>query len=171
MNRKQYSEIQHCLGVLEGLGTALRGTAVDLFNNTLGKLGAIIDEIAPTVDQPEDGQGEGASNQADDDPPQLWIKYDGDLALSTSKPCGYAYGPKWVAQALWMDDICFETPAAAKAAWEAGIGNKEGQSEAECSPKDMPPLGTVTHEEAVAMFRGIMDRAKANRESHEDRTD
>lgn len=135
MNRKQYSEIQHCLGVLEGLGTALRGTAVDLFNATLARLSGIINELAPTVDQPEAGQGEGASNQADDDPPQLWIKYDGDLALSTSKPCGYAYGPKWVAQALRMDDICFETPAAAKAAWEAGIGNKEGSPRWICSPE------------------------------------
>lgn len=140
MNRKQYSEIQHCLGVLEGLGTALRGTAVDLFNTTLGKLGAIIDEMAPTVDQPEAGQDEGASNQADDDPPQLWVKYDGDLALSTSKPCGYAYGPKWVAQALWMGDIpCFGTPEAAKAAWEAEIGNKGGRTDEECSPEDTPP--------------------------------
>ena len=47
MNRKQYSDIQHCLGVLQGLGTALRGTAEDLFNNTLIKLGDIIDELAP----------------------------------------------------------------------------------------------------------------------------
>ena len=135
MNRKQYSEIQHCLGVLEGLGTALRGAAVDLFSATLARLNGIINELAPTVDQPEAGQGEGASNQADDDPPQLWVKYDGDLALSTSKPCGYAYGPKWVAQALRMGDICFETPEAAKAAWEAKIGNKEGCPEKECSPE------------------------------------
>lgn len=96
MNRAQYSEIQHCLGVLEGLGTALRGTAVDLFSATLARLSGIINELP------------------------------------------------------------------------AGIGNKEGQSEAECSPKDTPPLGTVTHEEAVAMFRGIIDRAKANRESKEE---
>ena len=47
MNRKQYSEIQHCLGVLEGLGTGLRGTAVDLFNNTLARLSGIINELAP----------------------------------------------------------------------------------------------------------------------------
>lgn len=96
MNRKQYSEIQHCLGVLEGLGTALRGTAVDLFNATLARLSGIIDELA------------------------------------------------------------------------AEIGNEEGCPDEECSPKDTPPLGTVTHEEAVAMFRGIMDRAKANRESKEE---
>lgn len=57
MNRKQYSEIQHCLGVLEGLGTALRGTAADLFNNILKRLDRVINELAPTVDQPEAGQG------------------------------------------------------------------------------------------------------------------
>ncbi len=96
MNRTQYSEIQHCLGVLEGLGTALRGTAVDLFASTLARLNGIINELA------------------------------------------------------------------------AEIGNKEGRTEEECFPKDTPPLGTVTHEEAVAMFRGIMDRAKANRESKEE---
>ena len=99
MNRTQYSEIQHCLGVLEGLGTGLRGTAVDLFVSTLGRLNGIIDELS------------------------------------------------------------------------AEIGNKEGCPEKECSPEEAPPLGVVTHEEAVAMFRGIMDRAKANRESHEDRSD
>ena len=98
MNRKQYSEIQHCLGVLEGLGTGLRGTAVDLFNNTLARLSGIINELA------------------------------------------------------------------------AEIGNEEGQSEAECSPEE-PRTFAVTHDEAVAMFRGIMDRAKANRESDEDRSD
>ena len=99
MNRTQYSEIQHCLGVLEGLGTGLRGAAVDLFASTLGRLNKIIDELS------------------------------------------------------------------------AEIGNKEGCPGEECSPKDTPPLGTVTHEEAVAMFRGIMDRAKANRERDEDRSD
>ena len=109
MNRTQYSEIQHCLGVLEGLGTALRGTAVDLFNNTLARLNGIINELAPTVDQPLAGQGEGASDQEDEDPPRLWTRYDGS-------PIGYVYGPKRVAQA----GPCFETPEAAKAAWEAG---------------------------------------------------
>ena len=53
MNRKQYSEIQHCLGVLEGLGTALRGTAVDLFNNTLARLNGIIDELAAEIGNKE----------------------------------------------------------------------------------------------------------------------
>ena len=47
MNRKQYSDIQRYLGVLEGLGMGLRGTAAELFTTTLGKLGAIIDEMAP----------------------------------------------------------------------------------------------------------------------------
>ena len=54
MNRAQYSEIQHCLGVLEGLGTALRGTAAELFTTTLIKLGAIIDELAPEANEEED---------------------------------------------------------------------------------------------------------------------
>ena len=95
MNRKQYSEIQHCLGVLEGVGYALEGQASLLFYETLEALSSIIDKL-----QPE-------------------------------------------------------------------IGNEEGRP-GRCSPKDTPPLGTVTHEEAVAMFRGIMDRAKANRESKEE---
>lgn len=53
MNRKQYSEIQHCLGVLEGLGTALRGTAVDLFNNTLARLSGIINELPAEIGNKE----------------------------------------------------------------------------------------------------------------------
>ena len=31
---------------------------------------------------------------------------------------GYAYGPPWVAMALYMDDIKFDTPEAAIAWWE-----------------------------------------------------
>ena len=118
MNWKQYSDCRRCLGVLEGLGTALRGTAEDLFNNTLIKLGDIIEEMAPAVDQPEADQG---GDQEDEDPPRLWTKMDGDLALASSKPIGYAYGPTWVGQALRMGDIgLFDTPEAAQAAWEEG---------------------------------------------------
>ena len=57
MNHKQYSEIQHYLGVLEGLGTALRGTAVDLFNNTLARLSGIINELPAEIGNKE-GQSE-----------------------------------------------------------------------------------------------------------------
>ena len=53
MNWKQYSDCRRCLGVLEGLGTALRGTAEDLFNNTLIKLGDIIDEMTPDAEPKE----------------------------------------------------------------------------------------------------------------------
>ena len=53
MNRTQYSEIQHCLGVLEGLGTGLRGTAVDLFVSTLGRLNGIIDELSADIGNKE----------------------------------------------------------------------------------------------------------------------
>lgn len=51
MNRKQYSDIQRYLGVLEGLGMGLRGTAAELFTTTLSKLGTIIDEMAPETDE------------------------------------------------------------------------------------------------------------------------
>ena len=116
MNWKQYSDCRRCLGVLEGLGTALRGTAEDLFNNTLIKLGDIIEEMAPAV-----GPADQGGDQEDEDPPRLWTKMDGDLALASSKPIGYAYGPNWVGQALRMGDIgLFDTPEAAKAAWEEG---------------------------------------------------
>lgn len=54
MNRKQYSDIQRYLGVLEGLGMGLRGTAAELFTTTLSKLGAIIDELAPEANEEED---------------------------------------------------------------------------------------------------------------------
>ena len=35
---------------------------------------------------------------------------------------GYAYGAPWVAQALLMDDIKFDTPEAAKEWWEKNYG-------------------------------------------------
>ena len=34
----------------------------------------------------------------------------------------YAYGLPWIAQALYMDDIYFDTPEAAKAWWEKEFG-------------------------------------------------
>lgn len=46
------------------------------------------------------------------DEPRLWVKYEGD------KPVAYAYGAEWVAYALYMDDIGFNTEEEARAAWE-----------------------------------------------------
>ena len=37
---------------------------------------------------------------------------------------GYAYGEEWVAMALYMDDIRFDTPEEAKAWWEKNYGGK-----------------------------------------------
>lgn len=44
--------------------------------------------------------------------PELYIKYEGDT------PVAYAYGDEWVAMALYMDDIGYDTPEEAKSAWE-----------------------------------------------------
>ena len=44
------------------------------------------------------------------------------LADGTVLPTGYAYGEPWVAQALLMDDIKFDTPEEAKAWWEKNYG-------------------------------------------------
>lgn len=121
MNWKQYSDCRRCLGVLEGLGTALRGTAEDLFNNTLIKLGDIIEELAPAPDIVEEKAPEEEASQEDDDPPRLWTKWEGEQAIAgASKPVAYAYGPSWVRQALQMGDVSFKTPEEAKAAWEEG---------------------------------------------------
>lgn len=38
------------------------------------------------------------------------------------RPIGYAYGAPWVAQALLMDDIRFDTPEEAKDWWEKNYG-------------------------------------------------
>lgn len=40
----------------------------------------------------------------------------------TIRPIGYAYGAPWVAQALLMDDISFDTPEEAKEWWEKNYG-------------------------------------------------
>ena len=45
------------------------------------------------------------------------IKDDG-----TDEIIGYAYGLPWVAQALWMGDIVFPTPEAAREWWEKEFG-------------------------------------------------
>ena len=130
MNWKQYSDCRRCLGVLEGLGTALRGTAEDLFNNTLIKLGDIIEEMAQPLaltgqggefDAERQTSRDGSSGQEDEDPPRMWTKWEGEQAIAgASKPVAYAYGPSWVRQALQMGDVSFKTPEEAKAAWEEG---------------------------------------------------
>lgn len=45
---------------------------------------------------------------------ELYTKYVDDT------PVAYAYGEPWVAQALFMDDIGYPTPEAAKLAWISG---------------------------------------------------
>lgn len=40
----------------------------------------------------------------------------------TLRPIGYAYGAPWVAQALYMDDMRFDTPEEAKEWWEKNYG-------------------------------------------------
>ena len=40
------------------------------------------------------------------------------------RPIGYAYGKPWVAQALCMGDISFDTPEAAKEYWEKHYGKE-----------------------------------------------
>ena len=37
----------------------------------------------------------------------------------------YAYGAPWVAQALLMDDIAFDSPEEARDWWERRYGNKQ----------------------------------------------
>lgn len=53
--------------------------------------------------------------------PTMYVKYevgnDGNPV-----PVGYAYGEPWVAQALWMGDMKFKTPEAAKEYWEKHYG-------------------------------------------------
>ena len=41
-------------------------------------------------------------------------------------PVGYAYGDEWVSQALLMDDWKYDTPEAAKSAWEAWKEKHDG---------------------------------------------
>lgn len=53
--------------------------------------------------------------------PQLYVAYiempDGEMRVT-----GYAYGEPWVAQALLMDDIRFDTEEEARAWWEKNYG-------------------------------------------------
>ena len=40
----------------------------------------------------------------------------------TQETIGYAYGEPWVEQALFMDDLRFDTPEAAKEWWAKNYG-------------------------------------------------
>lgn len=51
----------------------------------------------------------------------LYINYARE-ADGTIRPIGYAYGAPWVAQALYMDDLKFDTPEEAKEWWEKYYG-------------------------------------------------
>lgn len=43
----------------------------------------------------------------------------------TIRPVGYAYGKPWVAQALAMGDLSFDSPEAAKMWWEKNYGEEK----------------------------------------------
>lgn len=62
------------------------------------------------------------ADSMEEDLVQLYIshiaKEDG-----TDEIAGYAYGTPWVAQALLMDDIRFDTPEEAKEWWERRYGS------------------------------------------------
>ena len=45
----------------------------------------------------------------------------------TVEVIGYAYGDSWVAMALSMGDICFDTPEEAKAWWESNYGGERDE--------------------------------------------
>lgn len=51
----------------------------------------------------------------------LYTSYTEDRD-GTIRPIGYAYGAPRVAQALFMDDIKFDTPEEARAWWEKNYG-------------------------------------------------
>lgn len=51
MNLKQYSDMLHCLGVLEGIGYALADHAAGtLYFDTLKVLSGIIEELKPVAE-------------------------------------------------------------------------------------------------------------------------
>lgn len=63
----------------------------------------------------------------------LYIKYDGN-----GKPLAYAFGPEWVAMAMYMDDMGFKTEDEAVLYWYHHIykeemlknaGNRETESD------------------------------------------
>lgn len=50
---------------------------------------------------------------------------DEDGTFRIVRPIAYAYGAPWVAQALYMDDLKFDTPEEAKEWWDKNYGEKE----------------------------------------------
>lgn len=51
MNYKQYSEILHCIGVLEGIGTTLNGEISEVYYDTLEALLGLIDDLKPEAEE------------------------------------------------------------------------------------------------------------------------
>lgn len=85
---------------------AMRDSVTDLMD-------ALRDEVKEDIDPSSTLYG-----------PRLYAKVSdpGELSSSTAaRIVGYAYGEPWVQQALLMGDLCFDTPEAAKAAWEEGL--------------------------------------------------
>lgn len=56
--------------------------------------------------------------EEESDEPRLWTKYGYKEGSDFSCPIAYAYGPKWVGTALYIGDLKFDTPEAAKKWWE-----------------------------------------------------
>lgn len=85
---------------------AMRDSVTDLMD-------ALRDEVKEDIDPSSTLYG-----------PRLYAKVSdpGEPSSSTAaRIVGYAYGEPWVQQALLMGDLCFDTPEAAKAAWEEGL--------------------------------------------------
>ena len=55
MTHEQYSRFQRLLGILEGYGMALANSDVELFWDTIERLDALGDEIAPKTVEVQDG--------------------------------------------------------------------------------------------------------------------
>jgi len=60
----------------------------------------------------------------EEDLPQLYVSKR-KMPDGSEKVIGYAYGLPWVAMALYMDDIIFDTPEEAMEYWERIYGNKK----------------------------------------------
>ena len=55
MTHEQYSRFQRLLGILEGYGMSLASSDTDLFWNTIERLDALADELAPKTEEVQDG--------------------------------------------------------------------------------------------------------------------